>query len=223
MSFFSKESFKFLSDLKTNNNKEWFVERKQFYQEVILNPLKELITDLDIFIASIDNSLERKPVTNKAISTIYRDTRYSKNKLPLKSYIGFNFRRSHPDWKYFPAFIFRIKPEGYAFGLIVMKNNPEHFYKFRQDVDNERTFSNVISKADFDDLELWGEDYKKYFYQGKNKQIAKWYCKKNLFLKCDRDKNHYKSKKELILDIQNKFEKLVPLYNYFNEVFCKDE
>ena len=106
-------------------------DNKHLYQDNIISPLKELILNLDIFIASIDNSLETKPVINKAISTIYRDTRYSKNKLPLKSYVGFNFKKKLPRWKYYPAFIFRINPQGYAFGMAIMKNDSDHFYKFR--------------------------------------------------------------------------------------------
>ena len=226
---FNKDSFQFLSDIKENNNKAWLVEQRQRYEEALLNPLKELITDLEIFITTIDNSLETKPVTNKAISTIYRDTRFSKNKLPLKSYIGFNFRKRRPDWKQFPAFIFRITPDGYIFGLAVMKNNSDHFYNLRAALDNKiddltnskESFLNAINELDFNnDFEVWGEEYKKYHYQGANQLLKGFYNKKNLFIKCARTPKYYKNKKELVLDIQNQFQILVPLYKYLNQIFA---
>jgi uncharacterized protein (TIGR02453 family) len=222
--FFSNSSFKFLSDLNHNNNKEWFIANKHIYQEELIDPLKKIIDGLGIFMHSIDNSLETKPVINKAISRIYRDTRYSKNKLPFKNYIGFNFRKKRPDWKLFPAFILRISPQGYYFGMSVMKNNPDHFYKFRKDIDNHKSFHKIISDLESDsDFDLWGEDYKKFLYQGDNKKMNRWYCKKNLFIKHNRDKNHYQSEKELVLDLQQNYEKMIPLYRYFNQVFDKGD
>lgn len=219
-SFFNKKSFKFLSDLEINNNKDWFVENKPSYQKNVLNPLKDLISDMEIFINILDSTLETKPVTNKAISTIYRDTRYSKTKLPLKTYIGFNFKRKRPDWKYFPAFIFRINTNGYVFGMSIMKNSPDSFYKFRQDVDANKTFQKIVSKIKPQDgFELLGGDYKKFIYGGKSAKLKEWYCKKNLFIKCNRSKEHYSSRREMIIDLQENFEKLTPLFNYFNQVF----
>lgn len=97
-------------------------------QENIINPLKELIIDLQKFIFFIDNKLETKPVINKAISRIYRDARFSKKKRPFKNFIGFNFRKKNPDWKFYPCFIFRIDPNGYVFGLAILRNNSEYFY-----------------------------------------------------------------------------------------------
>ena len=96
--YFNKKSFEFLSNITINNNKDFFEKNKHIYQEDIINPLKELIIDLQKFIFFIDNKLETKPVINKAISRIYRDARFSKKKRPFKNFIGFNFRKKNPDW-----------------------------------------------------------------------------------------------------------------------------
>ena len=130
---FVSESFSFLRNLELNNNKDWFEENRHIYQSHIIAPIKKLIDDLDLFIISeIDENLETKPTVNKAISRIYRDTRFSQNKLPFKNHIGFNFRKKSPHWKYHPSFFFRIFPDGYAFGMGVMKDNPDYFADFRQ-------------------------------------------------------------------------------------------
>lgn len=221
---FTDESFDFLSQLTINNNKEWFLENKQTYDQFIINPLKEIISDLELFIMSIDDGLETKPVINKAISRIYRDTRYSKNKLPFKNYIGFNFRKKCQEWKFYPSFIFRITPTGYIFGLTIMKNNPDFFLNFRDNLDGDQTlFANIAKNFEKNkDLELRGENYKKYVYKGKNKNLSQWYSKKNLYIMCNKGKNHYHSKEELILDLQENFRNLEPIYRFFNKMcrFC---
>jgi uncharacterized protein (TIGR02453 family) len=217
---FTNHSFEFLSELTVNNNKEWFLENKQTYDEFIINPLKDIISDLEIFIMSIDNSLETKPVINKAISRIYRDTRFSKNKLPFKNYIGFNFRKKCAEWKFYPSFIFRITPSGYIFGLTIMKNNPDFFLNFRNSIDdNKTTFANLIKNLNKNkNLELRGENYKKYAYKGKNKSVGQWYSKKNLYITCRRNKDYYASKADLIVDLQKNFQTLKAIYIYLDKI-----
>lgn len=224
MIFFSEESFKFLTELQKNNNKAWFLENKSSYEDLLILPIKELISNLDMFMMTIDVNIETKPVINKAISRIYRDTRYSKNKKPFKDRIGFNFRKKSSEWKYYPALIFRIIPSGYMFGLIVMKNNPDFFLNYRNDIDNTKSdIHKIIKNISLDkELNLMGEKYKKFAYKGKNRRLDEWYSKKNLFLQYYRDKNFYNSKEQLITDIHDKFSNLKPIYNHLNKIFTSD-
>ena len=69
--------------------------------------------------------------------------------------------------------------------MAIMENNSDHFYNFKQDLDdNKKEFENIIKDIELNkDFELWGEDYKKFYYEGENKDLRKWYSKKNLFLK----------------------------------------
>ena len=81
-----KQIFEFLTELKANNNREWFTENKPFYQrakkefEVIVN---EMITK----ISSFDNRLGILEPKD-CIFRIYRDVRFSKIKLPYKEHFG---------------------------------------------------------------------------------------------------------------------------------------
>lgn len=223
-SYFNERSFQFLHEIKLNNNRQFFKENQEIYREDIIEPLKELISNLQMFIFFIDNNLETKPVINRAISTIYRDTRFSKKKAPFKNFIGFNFRRKDPNWKFYPAFIFRMNDCGYKFGLAILRNNPEYFFKFRKDINENNSFNLAISDIRKDEeFIVIGDNYKKYIYKGKNKEIEKYYSKKNIFITCERDKDFYKSEKQMILDITEKFEKLMKLYKYFNNIFTDDK
>lgn len=217
---YSGQSFEFLQDLYFNNNKEWFVENKKRYEEFLLGPTKELISHLDLLVSSIDCGLETRPVINKAITTIYRDTRFSKNKTPLKTYFGINFKKPISTWKYHPSFIFRITPTGYIYGMAIMKNNPDSFHNFREDLNEPKKFKKIIAKINKNkELDLWGEEYKKYKHEDKN--INKWFCKKNIYIRCHKDQGEIDSAKTLINDVIKTYQELTPLYEYFNNVFDK--
>ena len=77
---YQKEAIVFLKNLRNNNNKQWFEAHRGGYEEFLLLPTRELVTALGNFMLTIDPNFEIRPVINKTISKIYRDTRFSKNK-----------------------------------------------------------------------------------------------------------------------------------------------
>jgi uncharacterized protein (TIGR02453 family) len=82
----SSKTFDFLNKLSKNNNREWFNENKNLYtesQENVVGFLEELIkemADFDEDLAKID--------AKKSLFRIYRDTRFSKDKVPYKTNFG---------------------------------------------------------------------------------------------------------------------------------------
>lgn len=76
----------FLSDLKENNNREWFAENKHRYEETK--------TDFEALSQSLINEIARfdediKHITAKeCVFRIYRDTRFSLDKTPYKTHYG---------------------------------------------------------------------------------------------------------------------------------------
>jgi uncharacterized protein (TIGR02453 family) len=82
----SPKVFDFLKKLTTNNNREWFNENKSFYtdsQENIVAFLEDLLTEMSEF----DEGLG-KIDAKKSLFRIYRDTRFSKDKIPYKTNFG---------------------------------------------------------------------------------------------------------------------------------------
>src|SRR5271157_2207894 len=90
---FSAKSPAFLKELKEHNDKMWFEAHRHKYEECLLGPMRRLVSDLGEFTLSIDPLLEIRPVVNKTISRIYRDTRFSRNKLPCKTTMWITFKR----------------------------------------------------------------------------------------------------------------------------------
>lgn len=82
----SKETFQFLKELKSNNNKEWFDENRSTYtllRKDFGNFIELLINDIGLF------DKESAQTTAKAsIFRINRDIRFSNDKLPYKTNFG---------------------------------------------------------------------------------------------------------------------------------------
>lgn len=81
-----KEVLSFLSDLKENNNREWFQANKSRYLKIKAiheEFIRELIQEIAEFDPEIDGLLVKD-----CIFRIYRDTRFAADKTPYKTHIG---------------------------------------------------------------------------------------------------------------------------------------
>lgn len=82
----SSATLQFLKTLEKNNNRDWFNENKNLYLEakedveVFVESLIQEIAPFDEEILKID--------PKKALFRIYRDIRFSKNKIPYKNHFG---------------------------------------------------------------------------------------------------------------------------------------
>ncbi len=81
----SKESLKFLSDLKKNNNRDWFQDNKKRYEKYKVE-YHEIIEAMIAAMIPIDESLQS--LTLKDCSyRINRDIRFTKDKTPYKTHM----------------------------------------------------------------------------------------------------------------------------------------
>ncbi|MDG1517203.1 MAG: DUF2461 domain-containing protein [Flavobacteriales bacterium] len=90
MTQIQKSSFKFLKDIAKHNNRDWFAEHREDYQNQhnILVNFSDNLIDLMRKHDNIETSTGKK-----AVMRIYRDVRFSKNKAPYKTYSGMSFKR----------------------------------------------------------------------------------------------------------------------------------
>lgn len=82
----SKTTFDFLTELKKNNNRDWFNANKSWYEEARAE-FEGFIGDLIVEIARFDPPIAMVQ-PKKSIFRIYRDTRFSKDKSPYKTNFG---------------------------------------------------------------------------------------------------------------------------------------
>jgi uncharacterized protein (TIGR02453 family) len=115
---FKPESIKFLRELQSNNNRDWFNENKPRYEEDVLDvalnfiqsmhdPLQEFAPHFTAIPKRMGGSLMR----------VYRDTRFSKNKTPYKTNIGIQFRHEQAKDVHAPGFYVHIAPDEVFLGV----------------------------------------------------------------------------------------------------------
>ena len=86
---FSLETLRFLRALKRNNEREWFRARRDDYERVVRGPMVAVIEQLDRDFRRLAPELIASPKTS--LYRIYRDTRFSDNKTPLKTHVAASF------------------------------------------------------------------------------------------------------------------------------------
>ena len=77
---FSAQTLDFLFLNKLHDSREWFNERRDEYDAVVMEPMRKLVSNLAPVMMEIDPLLICEPKVNKSISRIFRDTRFSKDK-----------------------------------------------------------------------------------------------------------------------------------------------
>jgi len=92
-SHFSSATFAFLEELAANNNRDWFSDHKQRYDNEVRAPALAFIEavgeQLPVF---APHFLADGRKTGGSLMRVYRDTRFSRDKTPYKTNIGIQFR-----------------------------------------------------------------------------------------------------------------------------------
>lgn len=86
MQFFSNEFIDFFNNLEKNNNREWFNLNKEIFNKSVKTPFEEFIEVLLNNIKEDDESITLTP--KDSIFRIYKDVRFSKDKLPYKTFVS---------------------------------------------------------------------------------------------------------------------------------------
>ncbi|MFZ1813824.1 MAG: DUF2461 domain-containing protein [Rhizobiaceae bacterium] len=88
----------FLSELKSNNSREWFEANKAAFQTVCVAPMLELIEALAPVAGSLVPPHKAEARVNGSLRRIHRDTRFSRDKSPYHDHLHLIFwTGSHPN------------------------------------------------------------------------------------------------------------------------------
>ena len=183
---FTTAAIEFLKDLAVNNNKEWFENNRSRYETLLLEPLKRLSTDLGMVLSCIDPQIETAPKINITISKIYRDTRFSNDKSPLRTDQWLTFKRSRKLWGNVPEFYFYFTPEEYQYGMGFYAATPQNMACIREYIErNPQRFKKVIEAyGNKDCFRLVGENYKKHISNVLPEEFQPWYQNRNIEVSC---------------------------------------
>ena len=105
--YFTKDVFRFLKDLKANNDRAWFTANKERYEDLVKVPALRFIEDFAPHLKKISPHFNAGP---RSIFRIYRDTRFTKDKSPFKTHVGIQFRHDVGRDVHAPGYYFHIEP-----------------------------------------------------------------------------------------------------------------
>lgn len=113
----------FFRGLAKNNNRDWFLPRKDVFDSKIKQPMRELVEVVNAGMKQYAPEHVTEP--DKAIYRFYRDTRFSKDKTPYKDHIAATFPRRGLDRHAGASYYFGVSHKEVALGGGVYMPMPE--------------------------------------------------------------------------------------------------
>jgi uncharacterized protein (TIGR02453 family) len=103
--------FSYLTDLRANNNREWFAANKHRYEEQLLDPALDFINAFGPRLEKISPHFRADArASGGSLLRIYRDTRFAKDKSPYKTNVGIHFRHERAKDAHAPGYYLHIGP-----------------------------------------------------------------------------------------------------------------
>jgi uncharacterized protein (TIGR02453 family) len=110
--FFGPELFEFLRQLKRHNKRDWFARNKLRYEETVRDPALRFISSFGPHLRRINPNFVADPHPSRgSLFRIYRDTRFSSDKTPYKTHIGFRFSHASGKDAHAPVFYLHLEPD----------------------------------------------------------------------------------------------------------------
>jgi|SRR5690554_5105577 len=142
-----KELLDFLLNLEQNNNRDWFQGHKQKY-DILIKDVLEFVEQWQDALSVKDSDIALNN-PKKAIFRIYRDVRFSKNKLPYKTHIGAAISKGGRRSKW-AIFYLHIQPGNKSFlGAGKWRPDSKELRVIRQEIDyNLDEFLEIVKARD---------------------------------------------------------------------------
>ena len=152
---FPAEGMAFLRSLKKNNDREWFTPRKPAFEEKVEQPMIELVSAIHREMLRFAPDYVGEPA--KCVYRIYRDTRFSKDKTPYKTFASALMLRNGFD-KYAggAAYYFAVSPENIEVAGGVYTPDRDVLLAVRQHIaDNHKQFRATFETRQNQEV-VWG-------------------------------------------------------------------
>ena len=221
--YFTIKTIEFFVQIGLNNHKSWYLEHKNEYEEHVLEPFKNLVLELSDTMLKIDPLFTVEPKVDKTISRIYKDIRFSKDKLPFRNNAWITFKIRSEDWKTRPCFYFEITPEMYRYGMGFYNADTKTIGDFRTSIETDKNvFKTIINNFDKKGIfKLEGDNFKRLKNPGLSEKLWDYYRKKSFYLASNFEIDDFLFSEKLSDKLKNDFLTLKPLYDYLNKIIRK--
>lgn len=208
-----QEILNFLKQLEKNNNRDWFNAHKKEF--------KTLEADVKEFYNSVLENLKvHDDIDKLKVFRIYRDVRFSKNKLPYKTHFGGSFHRTKPNLR--GGYYLHIQPNNESFiATGFWEPIKEDLLRIRKEFEmDDEEIRSIIGKASF--KKIWGN-----FVGDEVKTAPKGFSKEHPAIDLIRKKQYIFVKKftdkevlddKFIKEIDRDFKAIRPYFDYMSDV-----
>lgn len=149
--YFTPKTFTFLRSLARNNSREWFNANRPRYEEHLRLPFLRLITDLQPDLLTVSEHYRADPRgVGGSLFRIHRDTRFSNDKTPYKTWSGARFFHARSKTVESPSFYLHLQPGASFVGAGLWHPAPETQRRIRQFIfDNPGAWKAAVRTAAF--------------------------------------------------------------------------
>ena len=129
---FSTRTLTFLRALKRHNDRDWFRERRSAYEHHVRGPMIEIVEQLAVDFRRFAPELVAAPKVS--IYRIYRDTRFSPDKSPLKTHVAAVFPHHNLVKHRSAGLYFHVAPDHVLIGGGIYAPEPRELHSLREHV-----------------------------------------------------------------------------------------
>ncbi len=212
---FSEKTGAFLWELAFHNERPWFQEHRQEFEDSVNAPFRALAADsFDLLSARCPNFEGRVHV-----SRIYRDTRRLFGRGPYKDHLWFSIKSSRIAHEG-PDFWFLLEKTGYSYGLGFFMPAPAQMEAFRRAVDaNPARFRRLAALAAEKGYTVEGAEYVRPKGTHNDPLIDSWYNRRWLGTEKSFDLEGDAFSPELPRILCDAWAELMPLHDFLLEVY----
>ena len=212
-----RETFSFFKRLEKNNNREWFNDNKKEFKEIEAE-VKQVYNQL-FQLLNVHDDIDKMKMFR-----IYRDVRFSKNKLPYKTHFGGSFHRTKPKLR--GGYYLHIQPNNESFiATGFWEPHKEDLLRIRKEFEqDDQDIRKIINDEKFKSTwgELVGDEVKSAprGFDKEHKAIDLIKKKQFIFTKKYSDKEVLSS--GFLDDVDTAFKAIRPYFNYMSDVLTTD-
>lgn len=213
-----KEVFTFFNKLDKNNNRDWFNTNKPEFKAI------EKKVKL-VYNTVFENLNKHDDIDKLKIFRIYRDVRFSKNKLPYKTHFGGSFHRIKPKLR--GGYYLHIQPQNKSFiATGFWEPAPSDLFRIRKEFEMDDTeIRDILADKKFNSF--WGNT----FVGDEVKTVPKGFSKDHKAIDLIKKKQYIFTKnysdsevlhENFTNEVDNAFKEVRPYFDYMSDVLTTD-
>lgn len=211
------EALEFFKKLEKNNDRDWFNDHKKEYKAI------------EVKVKAVYNSVFEQLKSHDELDKlkmfrIYRDVRFSKNKLPYKTHFGGSFHRTKPKLR--GGYYLHIQPNNESFiATGFWEPAPADLFRIRKEFEMDDTeIRTILHDKKFNNV--WGD-----FVGDEVKSAPRGFSKEHKAIDLIKKKQYIFVKKytdkevldeNFINEVGVAFKAIRPYFNYMSEVLTTD-